>query len=51
MEEKKNGRLPMERITNAYRCARLPRIPSDVEGWYTGIDEDGELPVQDADDL
>ena len=49
MEEKKNGRLPVERITNAYRCARLPRIPS--EGWYTGIDEDGELPVQDADDL
>ena len=28
-----------------------PRIVSDALGSYTGIDEDGEAPVQDADDL
>lgn len=27
------------------------RFPSDVMGSYTGITEDGEKPVQDADDL
>lgn len=27
------------------------KIPSDVEGSYTGIGEKGQPPVQDADDL
>lgn len=26
-------------------------IPSDVLGSYTGVPEDGEEPIQDADDL
>ncbi|MDR0840804.1 MAG: hypothetical protein LBN26_05390 [Christensenellaceae bacterium] len=26
-------------------------IPSDVQGSYTGMGENGERPVQDADDL
>lgn len=26
-------------------------IPSDVNGSYTGCPEDGERPIQDADDL
>lgn len=50
--EKKKGKEPVpERLTNAFRCAHLPPIPSDVQGWYTGTDEDGGWPVQDADDL
>lgn len=40
-----------ERMTNAFRCAHMPPIPSDVQGGYTGMDEDGGQPVQDADDL
>lgn len=40
-----------ERMTDAFRCAHMPPIPSDVQGWYTGMDEDGGQPVQDADDL
>lgn len=27
------------------------KIPSDVQGSYTGVGEDGKSPVQDADDL
>jgi hypothetical protein len=27
------------------------RIPSDVQGSYTGLSADGSAPVQDADDL
>ncbi len=26
-------------------------IPSDVNGWYTGITNGGDVPEQDADDL
>ena len=59
MEKKKGTERAPERLTNAFRCcllytfrcAHMPPIPSDVQGWYTGMDEDGGRPVQDADDL
>ena len=31
--------------------AREEKIPSDVQGSYTGLSADGGAPVQDADDL
>lgn len=51
MEKKKGTERAPERLTNAFRCAHMPPIPSDVQGWYTGMDEDGGRPVQDVDDL
>lgn len=54
MEPKKHDKKlkePLERITNTFRCAHMPPIPTDVQGWYTGTGEHGDAPVQDADDL
>ncbi len=34
-----------------YVPRRTAQIPSDVTGSYTGVPEDGQRPVQDADDL
>ena len=54
MEPKKQDKKPkepLERITNTFRCAHMPPIPTDVQGWYTGTGEHGDAPVQDADDL
>ena len=57
MENKKrkpSGEMKAKRIISI--AATLPnmnkgKIPSDVQGSYTGMSADGTPPVQDADDL
>lgn len=52
MEEKKQGKKQRKEEPSRFRAAaETPPIASDVLGSYTGIGEDGEPPVQDADDL
>ena len=38
-------------LTAVIRRQNQGEIPSDVLGSYTGMDENGEVPEQDADDL
>jgi len=52
MEQRKSsGKQPKREPSDFRAAAETPGIPSDVLGSYTGITEDGERPVQDADDL
>ena len=52
MEQKNERRRKAKRQPSDFRTtAETPPIASDVLGSYTGITEDGEPPVQDADDL
>ncbi len=52
MEQRKEQRKQAKREPSDFRAAaETPPIASDVLGSYTGITEDGEQPVQDADDL
>ncbi len=40
-----------QQATNKADNKQDSQIPSDVLGSYTGVPEDGEEPIQDADDL
>lgn len=39
------------KVMDAMRESSKGKIPTDVDGSYTGVPEDGGEPVQDADDL
>lgn len=47
MKKKNKNNLPLDIFKN------IPheKIPSDVLGSYIGVDENGDVPEQDADDL
>lgn len=53
MKKKKDLHLPPQPGLNGWPEVekQLWHIPSDVQGSYTGLPEDFEVPVQDADDL
>lgn len=57
MEKKKYPAVHLPDLSRVKAVAQaLPQegkgdIPSDVNGSYTGTPVDGEVPVQDADDL
>ena len=48
MENKEPGLREMQRFFRSQMCSHAH---SDVLGSYTGMDECGDAPVQDADDL
>ena len=48
MKEKKD--VKSKESIQAYKNAKR-KIPTDVQGSYTGMSIDNEKPVQDADDL
>lgn len=50
MAKPKKHNDPKE-LAQAMRRMQQGPIPSDVLGSYTGTDEEGGAPVQDADDL
>lgn len=47
MKKHNKENLPIDIFKNIPK----DKIPSDILGSYVGMDEDGEPPVQDADDL
>lgn len=46
-----SGKALVEKDSRTFQEQGRGSIPSDVLGSYTGSPEDGEHPVQDADDL
>lgn len=53
MKKKQNPKIPPQTVLPGWPETekQLWHIPSDVQGSYTGVPEDFEVPVQDADDL
>lgn len=51
MKKNNNDRKKQEKNMLNSTLRSDEEIPSDVLGSYTGVPEEGEIPVQDADDL
>ena len=48
---KKQNKNITEQIIETFKSTTDKKIPSDVQGSYTGNPVDDKIPVQDADDL
>lgn len=48
---KKENKEITEKIIDTFKHVSDEKIPSDVQGSYTGVPLDGKKPIQDADDL